>query len=78
MKKIFAVILVIAMTMGLVTTSWALESAYKVPGGTIYFNAETGAITGYEAEDYGAELVIPSEINGVKVTSIGNLAFYLC
>lgn len=37
------------------------------------FNAATGTITKYTGED--PEVVIPSEINGVKVTAIGKYAF---
>ena len=37
------------------------------------FDSSTGTITGYNGSD--SEVVIPSEINGVKVTSIGDWTF---
>ena len=41
------------------------------------FNKETGTIT-YCNRKAAGELVIPAEIDGVKVTSIGNYAFNGC
>ena len=41
------------------------------------FDAGTGTITDCNEEAEG-ELVIPEEINGVKVTSIGDFAFNWC
>ena len=45
-------------------------------GGQITFDTATGAITGYTGSP--TEVVIPSVINGVSVTSIGGYAFYSC
>ena len=43
---------------------------------TFEFNSETGTITGYTGPK-GVDLVIPEEINDVRVTHIGNHAFYI-
>ena len=43
----------------------------------LWFNEETGTIT-YCNSDAEGELVIPAEIDGVKVTSIGDYAFQGC
>lgn len=48
---------------------------YPVEGGNIYFNPETGAIVDCDDGVTGAN--IPSSINGVAVTSIGDSAFYV-
>ncbi len=48
----------------------------NIVGGNIYYDPETGTITG--CDDSVTSAVIPSEINGVKVTSIGYAAFYDC
>ncbi len=42
--------------------------------GDLYFDKETGTITGY-SEEGGKEVVIPSDIEGVKVSNIGEYAF---
>ena len=44
-------------------------------GGTIYFDKNTGTITDC-SQNGGGELIIPEEIDGVKVTCIGCEAFY--
>ena len=49
---------------------------YEVEGGYIYFNESTGAIT--DCDSAVTKAVIPSEINGASVTSIGNWAFEDC
>ena len=77
MKRILAVILTLVMTLGLVSSIWAAGSsqvAYAVTGGNIYFDPSTGAIVGCDKSV--TEAVIPSEINGVKVASIGQNAFW--
>ncbi len=58
--------------------AYATEStdiAYAVVGGNIYYNAE-GVIT--KCDVSVTDAVIPSEINGVKITSIGKRAFEWC
>ncbi len=52
------------------------QTAYAVTGDYIYFDEAKGAITGCDDSVIIAD--IPSEINGVKVTSIGNDAFEFC
>lgn len=54
----------------------ANEVAYPVTGGSIYFNTATGTVT--DCDRSVREAVIPSEIGGVAVTSIGFNAFYDC
>ena len=49
---------------------------YEVEGGYIYFNKSTGAIT--DCDKTVTKAVIPSQINGVSVTSIGYEAFAYC
>lgn len=49
---------------------------YAIEGGSLYFDESTGEITAADATVTAAE--IPSAINGVSVTSIGNDAFYGC
>lgn len=49
---------------------------YAVEGGSLYFNKETGAIVGCDETVTAA--VIPTQIDGTAVTSIGYGAFYTC
>lgn len=49
---------------------------YKVPGGSIWIDRENGTVLGYKGAI--VELEIPSEVKGVKVTSIGESAFVGC
>lgn len=51
--------------------------AIQAENGNIYFNISTGAITGCD-DTVSGKVVIPSEINGVSVTSIGDSAFKGC
>lgn len=44
---------------------------------TVNVDGKTATITGYTAEPAG-DLVIPSEIDGYKITAIGDRAFYEC
>jgi|GEM_PF-2323581 len=46
---------------------------YPVTGGNIYFDAETGTIR--TSDESVTEVDIPEEINGVKVTAIGDFSF---
>ena len=50
--------------------------AYAVEGGNIYFDPNTGKITGCDASVTKA--VIPGKIDGIDVTSIGQSAFADC
>ena len=56
---------------------------YEVDGGTLYFNTATGTITYFSApvssgSNPSFEISIPSEIEGVAVTAIGEGAFESC
>lgn len=46
---------------------------YAVKGGNIYYNPETGEIVASDSTITSAD--IPSEIDGVSITAIGNSAF---
>ena len=50
--------------------------AYPVDGGNIYFDADTGTVVAADPGVWNA--VIPAEIGGVAVTSIGQSAFEDC
>ena len=50
----------------------------QIPGGSVYFDKETGTITGCIANTIGASLTIPREIEGVTVRAIGTQAFFNC
>ena len=77
-KRLLSLLLAVLMVMTLVPMSalaWHSDTdvAYAVTGGNIYFDKETGEITDC---DWGVtEANIPSEIDGVKVISIGYMAF---
>ena len=49
---------------------------YLVEGGNIYFDSDTGTII--DCDDRVTKADIPSQINGVSVTSIGDAAFKDC
>lgn len=76
MKKkvwIIAVVLLLCMFLpGIVfageTFGREEDSPYPVEGGNIYFNVETGTVT--DCDESVTEAIIPSQINGVNVTSI--------
>lgn len=76
-KRVLSLLLVLMLVVSLVPTMALAEDdivAYEVTGGNIYFNKSTGEITGC---DLGVtEANIPSEIDGVKVTSIGDWVFF--
>ena len=79
-KRILSWVLVLCMVLTLLPSAVFAASdtdiAYAVTGGNIYFDAETGAITG---ADHGiTEAAIPAAITGVPVTSIGYSAFENC
>ena len=74
-KRILSLLLVLLMVVPLVPTVALAEDdivAYEVTGGNIYFNKSTGEIIDCDAGV--TEANIPSEIDGVKVTSIWGFA----
>ena len=79
MKKIFSLILSLAMlltiTSGLNLTAYADSSQY----GNIYYEEnEDGTIEITDCTSSATSINIPSTIDGKSVTSIGNNAFYSC
>lgn len=70
--------LVVLLPVGLPTAQAYSETdiAYPVEGGNIYFDKETGTIT--DCDFSVTKVDIPTEIEGVPVTSIGYEAFYYC
>ena len=79
-KRVLSLLLVLLMVVSLVPISALADKsstvAYAVEGGNIYFYKSTGTITG--CDDGVTEAIIPAEIAGVKVTSIGGAAFRNC
>lgn len=79
MKKIFSLILSLAMlltiTSGLNLTAYADSSQY---GNIYYEEKEEGTIEITDCDDSVISIDIPSAIDGKSVTSIGNNAFYSC
>lgn len=77
-KQILSILLVCCLVVGLLPTTALAETSdtditYAVTGGNIYFDAETGTITG---SDSGVISVnIPHDINGVEVVAIASFAF---
>lgn len=79
MKKYFWCLLcAICAAICLVTVASAANETvyYSVIGGRLYFNKESGAITG--CDEKVTEADIPSVIEGVSVVAIGRNAFYGC
>lgn len=52
------------------------DTKHEIEGGYIYFNESTGTITYCDKSVISVE--IPSKINGISVTNIGECAFYNC
>ncbi len=52
------------------------DLSYAVEGGNIYYNPDTGTITDCDKSVTSAN--IPTEIDGVRITSIGDYAFSWC
>ena len=80
-KRILSLLLVMLMVVTLVPTAALAEDdvvTYKVIGGYIYFDKSTGTVTGTGSSSSITKAVIPAEIDGVAVTSIGDCAFYNC
>ena len=59
-----------------VSTSQFIINVNKLPKNIFYFDETTGTITKYIGS--ATELVIPSEINGVKVTTLDSQSFKNC
>ena len=78
-KRILSLLLVLLMVVSLVPTAALAKSstdiAYPVTGGNIYFDKAKGTIT--DCDKSVTEAVIPTEIEGITVTSIG-CAFHSC
>ena len=80
MKRFLGLILSLMMAVSLFPALPAAAArgdndiAYAVKGGKIYFDPETGTITGGDTSISG-EVIIPNEINGIAVTSIAAHAF---
>ena len=80
-KRILSMLLACVLLCG----TWSIASvhaysetdiAYPVAGGNIYFDKSSGAITDCDESVKSAD--IPSAIDGVAVTSIGDDAFSWC
>lgn len=76
-KKILSMLLAMLMVMTLVPTAFADSDTvkYAVEGGNIHFDKSTGTVTGSSSYGSITKAVIPAEIDGVAVTSIGDYAF---
>ena len=75
-KRVLNLLLVLLMVVSLVPTAALAEDdivTYKVTGGNIYFYKPNGEIIGCDKSVTAA--VVPAEIDGVEVTSIGIMAF---
>ena len=75
-KRILSLLLVLLMVVSLAPTAALAEDdivPYEVTGGNIYFYKPTGEIT--YCDKSVTKAVIPAEIDGVAVTSIGVMAF---
>ena len=80
-KRVLSLLLVLLMIMSLVPMSALADRsntdvAYAVEGGNIYFDKTRGIIT--DCDQSVTEVIIPTEIDGVAVTSIDHYAFYQC
>ena len=79
-KRVLSLLLVLLMVVSLVPISALADKsstvAYAVEGGNIYFDKATGTIT--DCGQSVTKAIIPAEIDGAAVTSIGGSAFYGC
>ena len=75
-RKLVSLALVLVLALAMAPAASAAALSYPVTGGSLYFDATTGAITDCDETVTAAE--IPTEIYGVAVTSIGNSAFSGC
>ncbi len=76
MKRTVSLLLLLTLVLALGASAMAADVTYAVTGGNISFDLATGTVTGCGKNV--TEAVIPSEIYGVKVTAIGDEAFYDC
>lgn len=76
-KRLLPMLLSLCLCFGLsalsVRPAYAADLAYEIPGGKLYFDAQTGTIT--SSDKTVTEADIPAEIYGVPVTAIGEYAF---
>lgn len=80
-KSLFSLFLVIALSFGFLpavslTAAVGDGVAYAVTGGNIYFDPETGVVTG--CDESVTEADIPDQIESVAVVEIGDWAFENC
>ena len=75
-RRFLSLILALTLCFALAVPASAADLTYAVTGGSIYFDANTGTITGCDSTVTRAD--IPSEIYGVPVTAIGIGAFDSC
>ena len=79
LKKLVSFLMVFAMVWSIAPpVAFAADGTvtYAVEGGNIYFDTKTGTITGCDNSVTSA--VIPEQIQGITVTSIGHAAFCGC
>lgn len=72
--RFLSLILALVLAFVLAVPAGAVDLTYEVEGGKLTFDASTGTITKCDASVTNA--VIPSAINGVPVTAIGDFAFF--
>ena len=78
-KRIVSIVLAVALLCAMLpigSVASAGTQAYPVNGGNLYFDPDTGTITGCDRTITSA--VIPAEIGGTAVTAIGEGAFLRC
>lgn len=75
-QRLFTAVITLAIVLSLAPIAHAATYDYAVEGGNLKFDPTTGTITGCDKSVYSAN--IPSEIYGVKVTTIGKNAFRSC
>ena len=71
MKKFISLMLAALVVLSLASTAFAAPRipVYKVGKVLYFFDKSSGTITGFAGES--TDLVIPTELNGHKVVSIG-------
>ena len=80
MRQVFCVLLALVLTLGLVCMGFAEADKPEtfVSGDYEYILLEDGSAEIVKYSGIEDNPVIPPEIDGKKVTTIGNLAFFLC